>query len=110
MDGGLILAAVLMQGATAYDVETTFQAKARCATCYEGNPMMRSLNTKPKMYAVDTVANAVALFGAAKLKHKSKAWVIVPALIVGAHAFAGLHNSKQHTIPFAIQFTVPLRR
>ena len=82
--------------ATAYDLQTTRNLLQRCASCYEGNPIMRPfVGSLPAAYGTALSFNVASVYGSLQLKKKGSRWWWVPlAAPIVAHTVAGVSNKR----------------
>jgi hypothetical protein len=86
---------ILLAASASADVVTTRQALTHCATCREGNPLMKPFaGSTPALTAVQAGANSGLFLATLKFKEQHrKTWWLPLAVGIGAHTFAAIHNS-----------------
>lgn len=94
-----------LQVSTVADIESTYHALGNCPpgyTCREGNPLMRPFiqSGRPAAYAFTTGVNGLVMWHSYRLKKRgSRWWWVGPAIQIGIHTFAAVHNYRTASRP-----------
>ncbi len=104
-DAKFLALMMAVQVSTVVDIESTFHTIGQCPpgyTCREGNPLLRPFiqSGRPAVYAFTTGINGLVMWHSYRMKKRgSRWWWVGPAIQIGVHTWAAVHNYRTASRP-----------